>query len=314
MRSVNAASSKPRGRGRAAPNRRNAPVRVAQERQPFGKRKKFRTDPVSRLIRAVRNGLNPRRPSFIVTVLLALIGVIVFLFAAGYVHRGTAAVNAALATVSADAGFEISAIQLSGNRYTAPGDISAKLGFSAGDSVFAVDPQQARANLRTLDWVSDADVTVRYPDRVNVRIIEKAPFALWQSDHGLYAVGRDGQPITKVALADFKHLPLFFGDRPDGASDLVEAIGAHRAVAARVKAMQLVSNRRWNLVLDDGVLVKLPEDGWAKELGTLERLIVDQGVLERDIAEIDLRSHDNYFFVLRHPTQPPHKNPRGEPT
>jgi len=26
---------------------------------------------------------------------------------------------------------------------------------------------------------------------------------------------------------------------------------------------------------------------------------VDKGVLERDISEIDLRAHDNYFFQLR---------------
>jgi len=58
--------------------------------------------------------------------------------------------------------------------------------------------------------------------------------------------------------------------------------------------------------------VKLPEEGWQKEISALERLIVDNGVLERDIAEIDLRSHDNYIFVLRHAA--PQKNARGDAT
>jgi hypothetical protein len=31
----------------------------------------------------------------------------------------------------------------------------------------------------------------------------------------------------------------------------------------------------------------------------LEHLIVDRGILERDISEIDLRMPDNFFFVLR---------------
>ncbi len=68
--------------------------------------------------------------------------------------------------------------------------------------------------------------------------------------------------------------------------------------------MQRVSGRRWNLILDDGVVVKLPETGWRKQLDVLERLIVDKGVLERDISEIDLRSKDNYFFVLRGQDKP----------
>ena len=36
-----------------------------------------------------------------------------------------------------------------------------------------------------------------------------------------------------------------------------------------------------------------------KELDSLEHLIVDAGILERDVSEIDLRSPTHYFFVLR---------------
>ena len=74
---------------------------------------------------------------------------------------------------------------------------------------------------------------------------------------------------------------------------------AHRAVSARVAAYEYVSERRWNLILNDGVVVKLPETGWRKELDALEHLIVDDGILERDVTEIDLRSPTHYFFVLR---------------
>ena len=313
MRSLKAAASQPRSRGRSSASRRKVPPRVAQDRPVFGKRTKFRNDPISRSLRAIRNAFNPRRPRFCFDtpgVSTVAFGV---LYIGGYIHRANAAMESAVATVVADAGFDISTVPLSGVHSADPAEISDRLGFRAGNSIFGVDPQTARQNLLGLDWVADASVSVHYPDSVAVHIVEKVPFALWQSDHGLYAVDRDGKTIAIVDAAKFKHLPLFFGDAPEDASDLVEAIGTHRAVAARVKAMQRVSGRRWNLVFDDGVLVKLPETDWAKQLDTLERLIVDNGVLERDIAEIDLRSHDNYFFVLRHPA-PPKKNPRGEPT
>ena len=48
-----------------------------------------------------------------------------------------------------------------------------------------------------------------------------------------------------------------------------------------------------------GVVVKLPEKNWQKELTTLEHLIIDEGVLERDITEIDLRSKNAIFFMLK---------------
>ena len=59
---------------------------------------------------------------------------------------------------------------------------------------------------------------------------------------------------------------------------------AHRAIAARIAAYQRVSQRRWNLILDDGVVVKLPETGWQKQLDALEHLIIDKGILERDVT------------------------------
>ncbi len=83
------------------------------------------------------------------------------------------------------------------------------------------------------------------------------------------------------------------------AADIVDAVAQHRAISARVKAYQRVSERRWNLILDDGVVVKLPEAGWQKELDALEHLIIDKGILERDVIEIDLRSPAQYFFVLK---------------
>jgi cell division protein FtsQ len=98
----------------------------------------------------------------------------------------------------------------------------------------------------------------------------------------------------------FRRLPKLLGaGAPAAAADLVDAVQAHRAVAARTVAYSYQSGRRWNLILDDGVLVKLPETGWRKQLDALERLIIYDGILERDVSEIDLRSPTHYFFVLR---------------
>ena len=70
-------------------------------------------------------------------------------------------------------------------------------------------------------------------------------------------------------------------------------------ITARIAAYQRISKRRWNLLLDDGVVVQLPETGWQKQLDALEHLIIDGSILERDITQIDLRSPTHYFFLLK---------------
>lgn len=301
MRSVKAGRT-PRRSARTKPSPRGAgsSSRAPVERVMLGQRPPQRNDPFSRAWRAAKPFLVPRRPMLHLTGWLLLASVIAALFAGGYVSGALKTVDRGIDAVTADAGFGISAVNLSGNARTSPSAVLNALGFEPGQSIFAADIQSARARLLTLDWVADAEVRRQYPNLISVSLIEKLPFALWQTTNGLFVVERSGRTITKAQAGDYPHLPLFVGDDPPvNGAELVDAIALHRAIDARVKAMQRISQRRWNLLLDDGVVVELPETGWAKQLDELEHLIVDKGVLERDITEIDLRSPDNYFFKLR---------------
>lgn len=290
------------GRGSA---RNAARAKTEAPRQAFGRRAHFRNDIVSRAFRRVRGWLTFRRPILYLTGALMALALVAALFAGGYVQAAIGRFNAGTAAVSDYAGFTIAKLHLSGEQRTSPQTILAVLNFKPGQSIFDADLQKAQARLVRLPWVASADVTRRYPDSISVSIVEKHPFALWQSPKGLFVIERSGAVITGTTFDTFSKLPLFIGGPPDGCDALVDAIADHRAVVARVRAMERVSGRRWNLILDDRVVVKLPETGWRKQLDVLEHLIVDKGVLERDIKEIDLRSRDNYFFLLGDQQKPP---------
>jgi cell division protein FtsQ len=267
---------------------------------PFGKRKSGPTL-VQRTGARLRSWLELRRPMMVMTLALVVLALVVALFVSGKVGRAVAAVNGSANQVVADAGFGIAEVHLAGNNRTPPETILAALGFQPGESIFGADIQAARWRLKQLDWVAEADVQRRYPDTISVRLVEKLPFALWRAPDGqVWVVERAGGTITTKDVQQFARLPLLIGaGAPATAADLVDAVAQHRAIAARIKAYERVSDRRWNLILDDAVVVQLPETGWQKELDTLEHLIVDKGILERSISQIDLRSPTHYYFVLK---------------
>jgi cell division protein FtsQ len=290
---------KPR-RGRTAnPGRKpsRGPRVSSVPAKTFGKRKP--PNIIARVWRNLREWAAIKRPMFMLAVGLIGTALLAALFVGGYVGRTFSRVNGTVTALMDDAGFGISEVHLAGNRRVAPETILAALGFEPGQSIFNADIQAARQRLEKLDWVASAEVKRRYPDDISVRIVEKLPFALWQSDAGLFVVERGGIIITAKGVGEFRRLPLLLGDGGSNASDIVDAVAQRRSLETRVKAYQRVSQRRWNLILDDGVLVKLPELGWQKELDALEHLIIDKGILERDVSEIDLRSPTQYFFVLR---------------
>jgi cell division protein FtsQ len=291
---------KPRGQPRGKTMRHAArSAREASAVQPGAAR---RSKPPGMIGRAFgRIGTFLSRPMLALTAGLVLLAMIAALLVSGVAGRTVHGVRNGFSGMVGDAGFGVYEIHIAGNRRVPTATIFAALGLKPGQSIFFIDLPAARARIMALDWIASADVVRRYPDTITVTVVEKRPFALWQTpDNKLAVVERAGGVITTQDVEKFSKLPKLIGaGAPEAAAGLVDAVMNHRAVSARTAAYERVSKRRWNLLLNNGVVVQLPEAGWQKELDALEYLIVDQGILERDVTEIDLRSPQQYFFVLK---------------
>lgn len=236
-----------------------------------------------------------RRPMLTLTMLLVVAGGIWGLVSGGHLSRLAANMEAGMTT----AGFAVADINLAGADRTSVADAYAAAGIERGQSIFTVDASDARARLLDLPWVADAEVRRTLPGAVSIRLIEKRPFALWQNGKSLVVIERSGGVITEADGGGFGNLPVFAGSgAPEAAAPFLDAVRPYRAVTARLQTIQRMGERRWDLLLQGGVTVRLPEEGWESQLAELESLIVERAILERDIEMIDLRYPDNYVFRL----------------
>jgi len=290
---------KPRKSGRGAPRANARVARAKASTRSIGRHDYYRDNAVSRAWRDIRGWFTFSRPMLALCASLAAFVVIVALFVGGYIGRSVRGVGRAVDGVIAEAGFGIEDIHIAGNHRTPGATIAAALGLSQGQSIFDADLRAARRRLLALDWISEAEVRRRYPASIEVRVVEKVPYALWRSPAGLYVIDRSGETITAKDVQAFAKFPKLVGEGANKGAEIVDAVAQHRGLVARVSVIERVGNRRWNLHLDDGVTVKLPEKDWQRQLDVLEHLIIDKGVLERDITEIDLRSPTHYFFVTK---------------
>jgi cell division protein FtsQ len=248
---------------------------------------------------AGRRGFAVRRPMLALTLGLVVIGGAAGLFAGGHVAKAIDRMEAGFAAPFTKAGFAVRDIALSGGERTTAEAALAALSIAKGGSIFAVRTDAARARLLTLPWVADAEVRRRFPDTISVRLIEKRPFALWRNANEVAVIERSGAVITSADASGFGRLPLITGPgAPEAAAPIIDALAGEKAIEARLLAIERIGERRWDLLLAGGVTVRLPEEGWERQLPELERLIVEKGVLERDIEMIDLRYPDNYVFRL----------------
>lgn len=142
-----------------------------------------------------------------------------------------------------------------------------------------------------LDAVQSARVQVRQGGVLQVDVTQRVPAVLWRFDGGLDILDASGVVVGAARhRSDYPALPVIAGE--DAEDAVQEALALQRAaapIAARLRGFERMGGRRWDVVLDRGQRILLPEQG-AQE--ALERAIaMDQAVdmLSRDLVAVDLR-------------------------
>lgn len=191
-------------------------------------------------------------------------------------------------------GFVIKRVDVMGEGRLRESEVRETLGVNAGDFLFDLDTRSAQSRIQSLSWVDHAVVRRLWPDRVVVQIVERRPYALWQYEGTIKVVDQKGLPIEDADYTQYYALPLIVGENAAPDMKTLQAhLRAFPDIARHVDAIVKVNDRQWNLKMLNGALsVQLPHDNISGALTTLNRLQNDQQILNRQIANIDLRLSD----------------------
>jgi cell division protein FtsQ len=191
------------------------------------------------------------------------------------------------------AGFRITSIALAGQRRLSREDVLTTAGITGRSSLLFLDASEARARLKANPWIADATVLKLYPGRLHIAVTERDAFALWQRDGKVEVIADDGAVVEPYAGQYFAKLPLVVGIGAETrAKGFVAVLDKYPSIRDQLRAAVLVAERRWNVMLKNGIDILLPATGLEQALDTLVRLDRDNKILSRDIATIDLRLAD----------------------
>ena len=202
-------------------------------------------------------------------------------------------------SVAQPLGFSIDKVDVSGNSETSEIDVLQALWQTGAQSLPSLDVDAARRTLEAMPWIEKASVAKTYPDRVSIELLEKKPFALWQKDRELFVVDRQGREIMPYMANRFQSLPFVVGPRANvHAAEFLDLMEVVPELRARVKAYVRVGDRRWDLRLENGLTVRLPEEGAVEAAAEVARMDKEMGLLSRDISAVDMRIADRVTIRL----------------
>lgn len=219
---------------------------------------------------------------------------------AGLAEAGIARALELYESASRSAGLVIREVLVEGRTQTSKARLLAALEVDRGDLVLEFDVGKARNRLEQIGWIATARVERRLPDTIRVAIVERVPVAIWQQKGKFLLVDRSGAVIGSDGVERFGHLKVVIGkDAPKHAQALMAMLHRHPSLMKRVKVAMRSGGRRWNLRMDNGIDVRLPETDAFAAWDRLAKYENQHQLLARDIGSIDLRLPDRVVVKVR---------------
>lgn len=196
-------------------------------------------------------------------------------------------------------GLTVQAIELTGRQSMPLSVLRHAVGIERGDPILLIDLKALQARLEGLGWIAEARVERVLPGRLRVEIVEREPFARWQVNGQTRLIDKQGVVLELDDERPFRSLRRVVGAGAAAqAADVIASLGREPALFNRVTDMVAVRERRWDVVFDNGVVARLPEDGIEMAWSRLARAQAEGSILDRDVVAVDLRAPDRMFVQI----------------
>src|SRR6267154_1634378 len=241
----------------------------------------------------------PHRAGVAATALMLLGSAGFGIVKGGHVEELASAASDTRNAIANSAGFRITAVAINGRKQLTQDEVLAIGGVNGRSSLLFLDAAVVRDRLKANPWIGEATVLKLYPGHLQIDVVERSAFALWQQDGRLSVIADDGAVLEPYVSRRFKSLPLVVGKGAETrAKDFLALLDRYPQVRSVMKAAVFVGERRWNLRLKDGLDVRLPENDVGNALAALSKMDKEDRLFSRDITAIDMRLTDRLTVRL----------------
>ena len=192
---------------------------------------------------------------------------------------------------------EIKGIEISGNKLLSEDDVLEVIDLKKGDKIYELSAKKMREQLLVKEEVKNIDVSINYSGLIKIGIEEKKPFAIWWLDNTSWLIDENGDKILQISDKEkYTNLMIVFGQNIKGKLKIFLDIVKLSPLYKEITTMHYIGNRRWDVYLNDTIIIKLPEQDVGLALENAGIFLKNPKYQDR-IDIVDLRLYPKRVFL-----------------
>ena len=205
----------------------------------------------------------------------------------------------ASSNISKTVGLTVREVIVEGRSKTKKSALLQALQVSEGDNILAINITEMKDRINKLPWVKSARIERHFPNKISLTLFERTPMARWQTNRMLKLIDVHGDVIPIVDLTRFSNLPIIIGkNAPKIAGQILNTLSNEPHLFRRVKSLTLVSDRRWDVQLDNQINVHLPEKNPGKAWAHLATVEQGHNIFGDQVQGIDMRLENQLIIKI----------------
>ena len=156
-------------------------------------------------------------------------------------------------------------------------------------NIFLLDKNQIVKKISDNNWISNFSIQKKYPSKLIVNLKKTEPIAKIIVDNEIFYVGSNFKLIK--SKIQFNDLPNIFGKpKINEFKKLITNLNLSSLSYRDISDIYYLKSGRWNLKIQDDVIIKLPRDNILESLNLVKKILDNKNIIRKNTIDLTIKN------------------------
>lgn len=156
-------------------------------------------------------------------------------------------------------------------------------------NIFLLDKNQIFKKISDNNWISNFSIQKKYPSKLIVNLKKTEPIAKIIVDNEIFYVGSNFKLIK--SKIQFNDLPNIFGKpKINEFKKLITNLNLSSLSYKDISDIYYLKSGRWNLKIQDDVIIKLPRDNILESLNLVKKILDNKNIISKNTIDLTIKN------------------------